>query len=567
MRKIITLFFLFIIQQTVYAQKEQYNFFMKTWNFIKYYHPDLASGKVSADSLFLANIEKVNDQSDANSIIKQLSGKLSNSFLSSVVVDQPKDILAVNQNFDWYKKNKTINPENKENLNKAFEHRYTGKAPKEKEYEFPKKDQLPLPFRLLILAKIQGSIDYLYPHKYLMDKNFDSYFMDLIGQTSQTTSRKDFEIILAKVVSKMEDTHAFKFYDQLNFKNEILHRFYYPPFDYVVFDDYLLVTHLIFPEICSKAQIAVGDRITEIDGKSIKQIIKEKKELLSVSNFENLLHQLSDYQKNIVWADDIQQKDLKVQSKQSAKTYHTKIDFINPTDQQQVSTITSYVTKKITKNQEHKLVHDDIAYFKINDTRHFMENTDDGKLDAFMDQLLKEASTKKAIVFDMRGYPDWGGFVFHYVYKYFAPVDHYFGKYYEPNLKNMGTFIPISYKQYGHYYPKIENKTINSYKGKVFLIVNPETVSLSEWNTMNLQSIFPQAMTIGQQTAGADGDLVRVMLPAGYSLAFTGNGIFYYDNTQTQKVGVKINQLIKYTDEDIIQDRDLEFEHILKAVK
>lgn len=567
MKKIIILFFLFLIQQVIYAQKEQYSFFMKTWNFLKYYHPDLASGKMDADSLFLANIEKVNGQSDANSITKQLTDKLNIPFSHSVVVDQPENILKINQNFDWYKKNRMLSPENKDNLNQVFEHRYTGKFQKEKEYEFPKKEQLPLPFRLLILAKIQGSIDYLYPHKYLMNKNSDSYFTDLIDQAVRSTSRKDFEIILAKVVSKIEDTHAFKFYDQLNYKNEIFHRFYYPPFDYQVFDDYLLVTYLIFPDICSKAQIAIGDRITEMNGKSIKQIIKEKKELLSVSNFENLLYQLSDYQKNIVWGDDIPQKDLKIQSKQDGKIGHRKTDFINPADQQQVTAITNYINKKLSKKQEHQLIHNDIAYFKINDVFSLTDNIADDKLDNHMDSIFKEASSKKAIVFDMRGYPNWGGFVFHYIYKYFSPRDNYFGKYYEPNLKNRGTYIPISYKEYGHYYPKIENTTVNPYKGKVFLIVNPETLSMSEWNTMNLQNIFPQAITIGQKTAGADGDLVRVILPAGYSFAFTGNGIFYYDNSQTQKVGVRINELIKYTDEDIIQDRDLEFERILKAVK
>ncbi|MBT2622812.1 S41 family peptidase [Chryseobacterium sp. ISL-6] len=567
MKKIIILFFLFLIQQVIYAQKEQYAFFMKTWNFLKYYHPDLASGKVDADSLFLANIEKVDEKSDANSIIKQLSGKLSNPISHSLVIDEAKEALTVNQNFDWYKKNKMLTAEGKTILSTIFEHRYIGKVLKEKQYELSKKEQLPLPFRLLILAKIQGSIDYLFPHKYLMDKNFEVFFTDLVGQAISSPSRKDFEIILAKAISKMEDSHAFKFYDQLNYKNEILHRFYYAPFDYQVFNDHLLITHLIFPEICSNAQIVVGDRITEINGKSIKQIINEKRELLSVSNLENLLYHLSDYQRNMIWPDDVQQKDFKILHTQNNKAEHTKITFINPTDQQQTSVISAYLTEKISLKQQHKLVHNDIAYFKINDVFSLTDNIADDKFDSHMDTIFKEASSKKAIVFDMRGYPNWGGFVFHYIYKYFSPRENYFGKYYEPNLKNMGTYIPISYKVYGHYYPKIENKTVNPYKGKVFIIVNPETLSMSEWNTMNLQNIFPQAITIGQQTAGADGDTVEIQLPAGYSLVFTGNGIFYYDNTQTQKVGIRINELIKYTDDDIIQNRDLEFEHILKAIK
>lgn len=43
---------------------------------------------------------------------------------------------------------------------------------------------------------------------------------------------------------------------------------------------------------------------------------------------------------------------------------------------------------------------------------------------------------------------------------------------------------------------------------------------------MSLQHIFPQSVTMGQRTAGADGDVTKVNLPGDYVLEFTGNGIF-----------------------------------------
>lgn len=111
----------------------------------------------------------------------------------------------------------------------------------------------------------------------------------------------------------------------------------------------------------------------------------------------------------------------------------------------------------------------------------------------------------------MRGYPDWGGFIFHYVYKYFSPTENYFYKYYAPNLKNIGTFVYL--KDSYHYFPEIKDMKTMPYSGKVFIIVDPESRSASEWYTMSLQKIFPQSNTIGQQTAGADGDVVKVNLP------------------------------------------------------
>ncbi|WP_131797256.1 S41 family peptidase [Chryseobacterium kwangjuense] len=574
MKKLISVFCLVIVQSLVYGQKEQYNLFIRTWNFLKYYHPDLAGGKINSDSLFLTNIEKVNQQTDTNSVIRILSEKLNQNFSGNPVIDQEKDILSVNQDFSWYQKNKKISPQNKNLLNTIYQHRLitqTDKKQKQdeekKKESLPKDKNLPLAERLLIFAKIQGSIDYLYPHKYLMPKNSDAYFADLLEQTIQCSTRKDFEVILAKAVAKMEDTHAFKFYNQLSYKNEIYHRSYYPPFDYTVFDDHILITDLILPEICSKANIRVGDRIMEINGKKISKIIKEKQKLLSVSNPETLVYMLSDYQRNLIWTVDDAQKELKIQSKQDRKTYSQKVDFINFTDKQQLATVTEYIKEKIRSKDEHTMTHVDVAHFKIYDVRRILESVPEDQLDDHMDKIFKEASTKKAIVFDMRGYPDWGGFVYHYIYKYFSPVENHFGKYYKPNIRNIGTYIPSSYKEFGLYYPKIENKTTHPYKGKVFIIVNPETLSLSEWSTMNLQKIFPQAMTIGQKTAGADGDVTSVPLNADYNLEFTANGIFYYDNEQTQKTGIRINELIRYTDEDILQKRDLEFEKVLREVK
>ncbi|MDW9382949.1 hypothetical protein, partial [Chryseobacterium sp. JV558] len=80
MKNIFILFFVIAIQTTVHAQKDRYPYFMKTWNFIKYYHPDVANGKKDADSLFLETIGKVNEQSDENAVITLLSKNLNNKF-------------------------------------------------------------------------------------------------------------------------------------------------------------------------------------------------------------------------------------------------------------------------------------------------------------------------------------------------------------------------------------------------------------------------------------------------------------------------------------------------------
>ncbi|MEG1590220.1 MAG: S41 family peptidase [Chryseobacterium sp.] len=571
MKKTSVLLIFFLFQQYIFAQKDQYYDFIKTWNFIKYYHPDLASGKIDSDSLFLANVKNISSQDDFNSIVEKLTGKLNKKFIASAPSETSQDVFTKNQNFNWFQKNRKISAENKDVLSSIYNHRYNFEdLPKgklvsdEKKYPFPKTENLPIEYRLLALAKIQGVVDYLFPHKYLMDKNFDSFFKNMLDESLTVNTRKDFEIILVKLVSKLEDSHAFKFYRELNYRNDFLfNASYYSPFDYKIVDNYLLVTDIVFPEICTKANIKKGDHITEINGKKVSQIIDEKSRLLSVSNREKLIFELSSYQNNLIWPDNSPQKLLKVKS--GNKTFTTNTELVNTLDKTQVNVLSNYINNKNQKWASRELINKDIAYFNINNTLQFINDVDDDKIDEKMESIILDASKKKAMVFDMRGYPDWGGFIFHYVYKYFSPNENYFYKYYAPNLKNIGSFVYL--KESYHYFPDIKDIKTTPYSGKVFIIVNPETRSASEWYTMSLQKIFPQSTTIGQQTSGADGDVVKINLPGNYLLEFTGNGIFYPDNSQTQQTGVRIDEVIKYKDQDFLNKKDLEFERVLNALK
>ncbi|MDR6406506.1 MULTISPECIES: hypothetical protein [Chryseobacterium] len=205
MRKITFILFFFLFQQLMFAQKDQYYHFIKTWNFVKYYHPDLASGKINADSLFLANVEKINSGQNINEIIRQLTGNLNTKFSGSPIIDTQKDILSENQNFDWFQKNKKIDAENKILLNTIYKNRFdyglleNGKSVSdEKKYPFPKEENLPPVYRLLALAKIQGIVDYLFPHKYLMDKNFDSFYTNLLEEAVKSRPERILKLYLPR---------------------------------------------------------------------------------------------------------------------------------------------------------------------------------------------------------------------------------------------------------------------------------------------------------------------------------------------------------------------------------
>ena len=566
------------VAQTLSQSESQLHFF-KVWNHVKYYHPALASGTINADTLFLENIDivdKIKNQADFNKFIATFLVKLPTATKKAAKVKGKMHMQ--NKDTKWYTSARLFTSENKKKLKAIFENRYTdsihyyipnirfsSEIPHEAEYPFPATENIPYPYRMLTAAKIQGAVDYLFPHKYLMDKNFDTLLFEKLPLLTNCTKRQDHEDLLLQLVSAFNDTHAFKLIKQVNYREKIIKNSFFPPFKYVVFDDRIIVTEIVIPEFCTKADIRIGDAILKINNENVSTLVNTIASKISVSNRPTLRRYLSDYIRNLVWQADT--KDLNLSMSRNGSETTKAVEFIYNRDAANIKKITEYInTTYPDQRQDGKLdiMPGEIVYFKIGETARFYESVSEDKTYSTMDSLLTIASKHKGIIFDMRSYPDWGGFVA-FVYKKFGIAPNRFADYFEINKKEVGTYIinndPTTYNN-----PEIIANG-SPYKGKVVIIVDPETLSQSEWNTMNLQNIFPQSVTIGEQSAGADGDEKMFMLPGGYKMNFTGNAIFYTNGTNAQRKGVRIDKRLPLTPETLLKSKDYLLDEAIKIIK
>lgn len=561
-------------------ETEKYFLFFKTWNFLKYYHPQFASGKKDADAAFMKNLGLLDNISSKTEL---------NTFLMGMITDLGTDkkdlkntnlpVLEVNPLHKWYLKNALINTELKNELLGVYTHRdtvgkyyvptlnYTSEIPNERKYKFPDSINLPLDMRLLALARLQGVIDYLYPHKGLMDEGWDQTVKNNILLFKNCASRMDYEVLLLKIVAKLNDTHAYnRFYDELTYKREIFKNSYYPPFDYQIIDNKILVKGIIVPDLCTAAGIKAGDLITAVNGVAVNKLINGLQELLSASNRNTLVYKLNNYMTNLIWSSDSSRFHLAISSSGKKKVH--SVAFVTTKNGVAIKAINSYMNAKLKVAESilpFRVMDNEIAYFNIEKVHELLNGIHDDHLDAKMDSILNLAAKQKGIIFDMRGYPHWGGFVFHYIYKKFSKQNNLFAKYFQADTQNLGNFTAIPGTI--TYYP--DNVTTDgfSYKGKVCIIVNAQTQSASEWYSMNLQHIFPNSITIGEQSAGADGDEKQVNIPGNYNIYFTGNAIYYPDGTLAQGQGVKINKIIKPKIEDILSGMDTQLKFAIKSVQ
>ena len=72
------------------------------------------------------------------------------------------------------------------------------------------------------------------------------------------------------------------------------------------------------------------------------------------------------------------------------------------------------------------------------------------------------------------------------------------------------------------------------------------TQSQAEYTTMAFQSA-PNVTVIGSTTAAADGNVSPILLPGNIRTMISGIGVYYPDGTETQRIGVRIDEKMRPT--------------------
>jgi hypothetical protein len=103
-----------------------------------------------------------------------------------------------------------------------------------------------------------------------------------------------------------------------------------------------------------------------------------------------------------------------------------------------------------------------------------------------------------------------------------------------------------------------------AYDGKVIILCNAQTQSHAEWTCMILRAM-PDAVVVGSQTAGADGNVSNWQLTRDIRAGFTSLGVEWPAGGSTQRVGIIPDSIVIPTREDIIAGRDPVLEKALEV--
>lgn len=545
--------------------------YIKVWGFLKYYHPAVAGGKTDADALFMEWIGKIraakNDHAYA-ALLDDIS--LSLGKVPAVVAKDTTKLFLRNDKTAWISSDKLLSPSFRSLLLRLRRQGYTDsvhrymplrffdtRIPAEKEYDsvdFPDVDM-----QLFALARYWNAIEYLFGYKYMITQNWDYVLKKQLPFFAKPMSAAEYELHILQLNAAIEDTHGGIVSVKQSSKT---YGPFFPPFIFEFAGDTIVVTDYTDSLSCAKQDIRKGDLITGLRHTSVAKAMAAVSQLVSASNEPKKRSLLSSIPLlkpfrghdsivpvTILRDGKLLQRQVLMQSLAN-KELVSNINYLYQQQRGDGSTSKNdFILHSITPD----IAQLDGARLSIL----YNSSDDDHAIDSVL-QLMK--THKKAILLDLRCYATQAVFYNKLLpalgrpLKPFARLSAHYkrypGTYYEEDL-----FSPVPIQSLQDVYP-----------GKVILLVNEETQSQSELITMIMQASVPVTV-VGSQTGGCDGDAIRMPVPGGYVLTFSGAHVAYRDGTASQKLGVKRDVKVVRTVKGIVEGRDEVLEAAVGTVR
>lgn len=513
--------------------------FCKVWGFLKYHHPRVAKGNIDWDKEFMTRINEVtllkSKEEISNYYLQWIKGLGTVKKCTSCDEEIPGSF-KLNLDLAWLSDANLFSPALIDQLQFIYLNRNHGKNhyvrlkgvttdySNEKAYEgalLPHKEM-----RLLGLARYWNIINYFYPYKYKIGRDWNEVLVEMIPKFRDAGDTRAYHLAMLELVAKVNDSHAWVYSKRMDsyFGTRWI------PAAIRFIDNKAIVTRLYNEELCRKNDLRVGDVFLKWNDRTIGDLIHEQSIYRSGSNEASklrlisgtLFSGLSDSAKATIDRNG-------VVTEKTIYRYPESLLNLNGIGKQDTCRIfdgnIGYLNMGLVQfNQVNKL------FTKLKDTR--------------------------AIILDIRNYPRVPIYIFS---NFFNTERKPFAKSVHAEVSNPGIFryqpARYTYKKGG-----------SSYAGRVVLLFNETTMSYAEWMVMALQTA-PRVISVGSHTAGTDGNVTFFTFPGNYTTSMTGLGVYYPDGRETQRIGIVPDVEVRPTIEGIRQGRDEVLEKAIEVAR
>lgn len=383
-------------------------------------------------------------------------------------------------------------------------------------------------FSLLTLFRFWNHVQLFSPFRELKDQPWDAVLNSLVTDFSSAVTPVEKALAIRKMGAMTSDSAV-----SLTWPTAEASPWgpFFPPFLTTTIDNQIVVTRVLAPD---SSPLAPGDIITAIDGEETAAIRARLTPYLNAANPAVLERDLN----RILGRGLTLETHLTLLRQETPMT--VLIERIDQTAYQ------AWMDQDLTGTSL-KIITGDIGLFRP-----------DLLLPEDLDSIVARLQTSRSIIFDLRHplseFPT-------LLLDRLLPGSVGFARQILPNQSNPGFFFEGPPLLCG---PLSENPA--PYTGRIILLVNEETCGAAEQLGMALQT-QASTVTVGSMSAGAPGAPASLMLPGGVLTRFSGQGIFYPDGRQVQRVGLTIDIPVSPTRDGIANGRDEAMEQAVLQAK
>ncbi len=514
----------------------------RVWGFLKYHHPEIAKGNYNWDYelfRFLPKYISVQNNTKRNMLLIDWIDALGKIKKCRTCKRTGKRVF-IKPDLEWIHdqeaelKNKLLFVYNNRSQGEQY---YIRMAPDVGNPIFRNEhssSNMPYPddgFRLLALYRYWNMINYFFPYKYLMDENWNKKLSEYIPQFLKAKNELEYELAVLQIIGEVQDTHA-NLWSGGN-KIDEWKGVNYPPVHVRFIEDQLVVTDYYNQELGLDTGLKIGDVILKIGGQPIPEMVKERSKYYPASNVPTQLRGIS--------ADLLRSnsKTIEIQYGEEGLNERTKTLKLYPKD-----SVGVYRWYRKDDRPSFKMLENNIGYITLQTIK---END--------ISQIKNTFRNTRGIVIDIRNYPS--TFVPFSLGSYFVSSSTPFVKFTKVSTTNPGEFNFTD-----NLYIPSDGRT---YTGKVVVLVNELSQSQAEYTAMAFRA-GQNTTIIGSTTAGADGNVSRILLPGGLTTMISGIGIYYPNGKKTQRIGIVPDVEIKPTINGIKNGKDELLEKAIEII-
>lgn len=519
---------------------ESLNKLCKVWGNAKYYHPKVVKGSVNWDfELFrvMPMVIEAGNQEEVNKILYEWINNLGDFEEGSY--SESNEVM-VKPDTEWINNEEYLGKELSSLLVKMSKSYISDRDKAYVNYKnnsiysnFDNEENYPAinyeddGYKLLSLFRYWNIIEYYYPYRTVIDEDWSKVLNEFILKVIESNDDLSYKLTISELTSRIQDTHAV-----INDNAGTLNNYWgtnIAPIKFLLVENKIVVTDIV-SKYKNDCNLQIGDVILEINDKDIFEVIKEKSKYISFSRNEAIVNSLTPY---LFRTSD---NTLKLKIERDGKESVEEVQCFNVNEVNIVE----------VNGESHKLLEGNIGYINP------------GALaKGEIDKIMKEFKTTKSIIVDLREYPS--DTITYTMPNYLLPEKTVFSRATIANQSIPGEFI---------FYEDISvgDKNSDYYKGKVVIIINERTQSNGEFTAMALRK-SPNAIVIGENSVGADGNIAYINLPGGINTIITGIGIYTPETFETQRVGIKPDIYVKPTIQGIRDGKDELLDEAIEVAK